>query len=274
MPAALIRACRIACRLTALGLVLLWAAARQLSPRNRRNPASRARWLQSTCRAALRALGVRWTALGRVPTGMIIAPNHASYLDILALGAITPVVFLAKREVSNWPVFGWFARMAGTQFIHRDKREDVVRAASEFEQTLADGLGLVLFLEGTSTDGDQVRPFKSALLEPAVRAGWPVAPAALVYTAPPGYSVAREVCWWGDMTLTPHLFNLAGLPRVSVCVGWGAPVAGCTDRKTLAAVLHERVTKLHAALHHSITARPDRQTATLIPAVAAGQPSP
>ncbi len=207
---------------------------------------ARARWLQRTCRRSLRALGVRIHPLGEAPAGAIIVSNHVSYLDILVLAAIRPVVFVAKGEVRGWPVFGWFARCAGTRFIDRERRGDVARVVAEFAPAVSAGLGIVVFLEGTSTDGKVVRPFRSSLLSSAVAERWPVAPVALAYALPAGHDVATEVCWWGDMTLTPHLLHLFTLPRIDASVAWGEVVTAAGDRKELAATLHAHVTRLLA----------------------------
>jgi 1-acyl-sn-glycerol-3-phosphate acyltransferase len=187
---------------------------------------------------------VRVHATGLVPRGAVIAANHLGYLDILVLAAQAPCVFVAKREVRTWPVFGWFARRAGSCFIDRTRRADVARVAAEFAPVIAAGENLVLFLEGTSTDGCAVRPFKSSLLEPVACAGWPAVPVALSYAVPAPHLVEREVCWWGDMTLAPHLANLAGLPRIHATVAWGERVAPATDRKELAADLCNAVRRL------------------------------
>jgi len=167
-------------RLTALAWVLVASAiALAVRPAHRSSLSAREHWLQAACRSALRALGVSWSAAGRPPaTSALIAANHLGYLDILVLAAMTPTVFVAKREVRDWPVFGWFARMAGTRFVDRERRSDVARVGDEIAPVLAAGLRVVLFLEGTSTDGRTVQPFKSSLLEPAVQARWPIIPAA------------------------------------------------------------------------------------------------
>lgn len=234
-------------RLTAFGWVIIVAStAFVCRSSHRRSLRSRALWLQQTCRSALRALGVSYTCSGSPPiAGSCLTPNHVSYLDILVLAAITPSVFVAKSEVRTWPVFGWFARMAGTRFVDRERRGDVARVSTEFAPVLEAGLSLVFFLEGTSTEGRAVRSFKSSLLEPAIRAQVPVAPTALTYDVPAGHSAAEEVCWWGDMTLAPHLFILAGLPRVDARIAFGAPVASINNRKLLAATLCDQVRLLH-----------------------------
>jgi len=236
-------------RLSALVWVIVSAATVfALNPANRRTLAARAHWLQRACRAALRALHVRCSPIGPPPRGTIIAANHLGYLDILVLAAAIQVVFVAKREVAGWPVFGWFARMAGTRFIDREKRTDVARVASELAPAIAADLCIVLFLEGTSTDGRNVQPFKSSLLASAVQSHWPVVPAALSYALPAGFSVEQEICWWGDMTLAPHLCHLATLPCIDAFVAWGRPITDVTDRKSLAVSLHARVVALLRAL--------------------------
>ena len=229
---------RAAARLLTLsGVAWSAAAAFVLRPEHRRDLASRARWLQRTCRRALRALRIDVAAGGEAPRACIVAANHLGYVDILVLGAENPVVFVAKREVAGWPVFGWFARMAGTCFLDRDQRGDVARVAGELAPALQAGVGVVLFLEGTSTGGRTVLPFKSSLLEPAGQNNWPVVPAALTYEVPAGRLVENEVCWWGDMTLAPHLWNLATLPWIEARLACGEAIRG-EDRKQLARDLH------------------------------------
>lgn len=236
-------------RMIALAAALAFHAAAFVAvAEHRRGVAARARWLSRTCRAVLRAIGVRASAVGRQPAAGVVVCNHLGYLDILVLASQTPVVFVAKREVRDWPIFGWFARMAGTQFVDRARRGDVVRVAAQLSPVLAAGVSVVLFLEGTSSDGREVHPFKPSLLDPVVRGGMPVMPAAISYVAPPGHSAATEICWWGDMTLTRHLLNLLSLHPVQAYLGWGEPIAGENDRKKLAALAHGRVIALHRAL--------------------------
>lgn len=236
---------RSAARSLAFGWMLATAAAEGF--RAGSDPVARARWLQRSCRRALRVLGVRVRASGRPRPGTLIVANHLGYLDVLVLGAAAPVVFVAKREVRSWPVFGWFARQAGTRFVDRGRRGDVVRVAAEFAPAIAAGVGVVVFPEGTSTAGETVLPFRSSLLEPAVARRWPVVPVALGYAVPAGHAAATEVCWWGEMRLIPHLWRLFALPRIDASVAWGEPADPGAGRKTLAAALHARVTQLRVA---------------------------
>lgn len=224
-----------------LWVVLSAGTALLVVARHRRNARSRAEWLQGVCARALRVLGVRVCERGRAAHGAFIAANHLGYLDILVLSALTPVVFVAKREVRGWPLFGWFAARAGTRFINRGKAGDVVRVGDELAPLIAEGLSVLVFLEGTSSDGRTVLPFKPSLLEPAVRGGWPVAAVALGYVVPAGRSVEDEVAWWGDMTLPPHLANLLTIPWIEARVAWGGARSEGMDRKTLARVLRDEV---------------------------------
>ncbi len=179
------------------------------------------------------------------PRTGVVASNHVSYLDIPVLAATTPQVFLAKSEVRDWPVIGWFARVAGTQFIDRKRRGDVARQNADFVHIVEHDAVLTLFLEGTSTDGSTVRPFRSSLLEPAVEHGWPVTTAAMHYTCSGG-DVAQDVCWWGEMGFFEHLFRLVQVDTITAHLRFGHAVASAEERKALAEHLHGEVSALKA----------------------------
>lgn len=213
----------------------------------------RSYWLHRACQRALRGLRVEVRVSGTVPTVGVVAPNHLGYLDILVLAAVAPQVFLAKSEVRSWPVVGWFARWAGTQFIQRGKRSDVARQNADFVHIVSNDAVLTLFLEGTSTDGGEVRPFRSSLLEPAVENHWPITPAALVATCEDG-DPAQDVCWWGDMEFAPHLWRMMQVKRIVVHVQFGTTRAPGDERKQLAAELHRDVCALKAGLDQRVAA--------------------
>jgi len=212
-----------------------------LQSQNRSSVAGRARWLSRTCHHALRVLRVRPVVSGVVPHGVMLTPNHVGYLDILVLASISPTTFVAKAEVARWPIFGWFAAVAGTLFIRREKKSDLVRVGQQVAPVLAAGVNLVVFLEGTSTDGKGVQRFRPGLLEPIVQLGAQVAPVAISYRVPPPRDPSVEVAWWGDMPLGSHLVNLVGIAWVEARVEFGKPRPSSIDRKTLAAELQAEV---------------------------------
>jgi 1-acyl-sn-glycerol-3-phosphate acyltransferase len=166
------------------------------------------------------------------------------------LGALTPCVFVAKSEVKAWPIFGWFARMAGTIFVNRNSRRDVTRANEEIRAALGDGALVVLFAEGTSSDGTTVLPFKSSLLEAAIGERVPITVGALQYQLPGG-DARRDVCYWGEQTLLRHLVNLMSKQGVQASVAFSEVTNTWRDRKKLAAQLHARVSFLHSELRRT-----------------------
>jgi len=205
--------------------------------------AARARWLQRACRRTLRVFHLHPRVTGPVPTSGLLVCNHLSYLDILVLGAITPCVFVSKREVNRWPVFGWFASLAGTLFLRREQRLDVARVTREMRGLLESGALVVLFPEGTTSDGREVLPFKSSLLEPATRQPHALS-AGFIEDALNDGDVAEEVCYWKDMTLLPHLVNLFGKRSIDARLCFAELRQASADRKQLARRLRAEVVRL------------------------------
>src|SRR5207247_3767973 len=177
-----------------------------LLPRAKR-PHARAEWLHRWSRFASRVVGIRMTTIGSMPRSGLLVCNHLSYLDVIVLSSIRPCVFVAKGDVAAWPLFGWLARAAGTIFVDRERRLSSPAVLNRVRRAISGGLLVVVFPEGTSSDGSTVLPFKSALLESAVQLKCPVASASVQYALDDG-SVADEVCYWRDMTLVPHLLHL------------------------------------------------------------------
>jgi 1-acyl-sn-glycerol-3-phosphate acyltransferase len=194
---------------------------------------ARAAWLQNTTRRLLRVFRIETQFTGDIPSSGLLVCNHLSYLDILVLSALAPCVFVAKREVKHWPVFGWFAKKAGTVFVHRVRHAQATQTVAEIETALHDGALVVLFPEGTSSGGESILPFKSSLLEPAARQTHPLAAGFLRYELGDG-DVSEEVCYWKDMTLVPHLINLCSKRTVQASVHFNHLREGNADRKQLA----------------------------------------
>jgi 1-acyl-sn-glycerol-3-phosphate acyltransferase len=242
---------RVSGRLLSLGVEFLFAAleyARCCAFCSSANlPMERAVWLQKSSRRVLRIFGAETCVVGRVPDNGLLVCNHLSYLDILILAALTPSRFVAKSEVRNWPVFGWFARLAGTIFVERTKRSKTARAAEEIGVALGEGPLVVLFPEGTSSGGETVLPFKSSLLEPATRQLHALTAGLIAYELADG-NVSEEVCYWKDMTLVPHLLNFLGKRTLQAFVHFSEAPQETTDRKVLARRLHSEVVRLKTAM--------------------------
>lgn len=213
--------------------------------RHDRRILARSEWLHRWCSFGCRILGIRPTLSGLIPRAGLLVCNHLSYLDILVLSSIRPCVFVAKRDVAAWPLFGWLARAAGTIFVDRRSRLASEVVVALMRQALVSDALVVLFPEGTSSDGSTVLPFKSALLEPALQLNCTVTAGGIDYSLPSG-SVADEVCYWRDMTLVPHLFNLLRKAEVKSKLSFARVDTRDTDRKQLALELRREVVRLRS----------------------------
>jgi len=203
----------------------------------------RAAWLHRSSRRHLKIFGYSATVSGEIPQSGLLISNHLSYLDILAISATTPAVFVSKADVRRWPLFGWFAAIAGTVFVERERRTHVGEVNREIESALADGMLVVVFPEGTSSDGATVLPFRTSLLEPAARGGHEISVGWIHYDLDDG-DAGNEVCYWGDHTFFPHLLNLMGKRRIRATLRFGKFHRTSDDRKELAKQLHAAVLEL------------------------------
>jgi 1-acyl-sn-glycerol-3-phosphate acyltransferase len=206
---------------------------------------ARATWLRRWSRFACRVVGIRVMIRGSIPRCGLLVCNHLSYLDVVVLSSIRPCVFVAKRDVATWPLFGWLARAAGTIFVDRQRRLASADVVDLVRDAITGGSLTVLFPEGTSSDGSTVLPFKSALLESAVQLRCPVAAAAIEYSLDDG-SVADEVCYWRDMTLLPHLLNLFFKREIRSTCSFSVPRIRVGDRKQIARELREEIVSMRS----------------------------
>lgn len=225
---------RAAARAFALAVVSVSAGA-LLLPFGR-SARARRRITQAWARSAARILGMRVRIEGAPPpSGSLLVANHLGYLDVVTLWCAVSGTCVAKSEVADWPLVGMLGRLAGTLFIDRTRKRDVVRVIPAIEQALRRGERVLLFAEATSTAGDRVLPFKSSLFEAAVGCSAPVACASLHYATPaPARPAALAVCWWGDMTFLAHLWALLAIPHFEARVRFAPLTLRGPDRKRLA----------------------------------------
>ncbi len=187
---------------------------------------------------------------------VLLVSNHISWLDIIVLSAVTPVSFVAKSEVGEWPFISWLAKLQGTLFINRDNRLGAGASAREIMARLRDGDHIVIFAEGTSSDGNVVLPFKTSLFAVAkprgsdaqdLQHGIYVQCVSIAYTHQQGLALCRRgrpiVAWYGDMDIASHAWELLKRGPLDVSIGISAPVEldAFKDRKELAQYTESQV---------------------------------
>jgi lyso-ornithine lipid O-acyltransferase len=195
-------------------------------------------------RQVCRLIGLRLHVEGALAPDkpVLVVANHTSWLDIPVLSAVAPVSFIAKREVGGWPVVGSLARLQRCIFVDRTRRQSVGGTTSEVGGRLTGTERVVLFAEGTSSDGNQVLPLRSSLFG-ALDIGGDRTPCvqtvAIVYARRNGLPLARadrgRLGWYGDMDLGPHAWALLRGGPLDIVIRIGAPLpqAAAADRKAL-----------------------------------------
>jgi 1-acyl-sn-glycerol-3-phosphate acyltransferase len=206
----------------------------------------RAKWLHDAAWTILRRVGTEVIAEGEPPPHGLIVSNHLSYMDVLVYASLLPCLFVSKREVRDWPVMGRLASMAGTIYVERERSADKRSAAGLMEQALAAQVPVILFPEGTSTDGGTLLPFRSPFFEPAVRTHAEISAAAIGYES--STAAESELAYHGDDTFGPHLLHTFGQMRVRAHVAFSSAGRCYVDRKEAARVTHAEVQMLRASV--------------------------
>lgn len=195
-------------------------------------------------------IGLKVKCVGERPSqACLIAANHVSWLDIPVLSAALPVSFIAKQEVAGWGIFGSLARLQRSVFINRERRHTTAESRDEIQERLKAGDTLVLFAEGTSTDGNRVLPFRSSFFASAEADGLIVQPVTLAYDGHWGLPMTRRrrpfYAWYGDMELPGHLWEalVAGPIEVTVIFHPPMTVSAVGGRKVLARRAEDAVRK-------------------------------
>ncbi|HEX9263210.1 MAG TPA: lysophospholipid acyltransferase family protein [Candidatus Binatia bacterium] len=154
--------------------------------------------------------------------GYVIIANHVSYVDGIVLASIFPILFVSKREVKSWPVVGQWNVLCGTIFINRQRKDQVGFLIEEMTRKLKQEANILLFPEGTSTNGEKMLPFQTVPFGAPLRNRSIIVPATITYKTideEPVTAVNRDfVYWYGDMEFAPHFWNLLGRRSVEVLV--------------------------------------------------------
>ncbi|MEO1746421.1 MAG: lysophospholipid acyltransferase family protein [Pseudomonadota bacterium] len=192
------------------------------------------------------------------PVGTLLVANHITWVDIIVIGSVAPLNFIAKDEVGTWPLFGWLARLQETVFVTRQKRTRTGQQINAVRDRLEQGDTLVLFPEGTTSCGNFVSPFNSSLFGAVTgkqaerRKPVPVQSVAIAYTGAGGMPMGRQwrplAGWPGDITLPPHLMAVLRDGVFDITVAFGEPIADAAahDRKALSARLEAEVRQMFA----------------------------
>lgn len=226
-------------------------------------------------RVFLWLFSVRVTQSGTPPAlgePALVLANHVSWLDIIAIGSLRPLSFVAKSEIAGWPVIGTLAALQRTLFIDRARRGATATVSAAMGHRLAGGELVVLFAEGTTGDGTRLLPFRSSLVgaaraalqAEADRGRIRLQPLAITYPRRNGLPVVRseraEIAWYGDMELAPHLATFVQGGPIDVHVVWGAPILfeADSDRKVATAAAEAEVRR---AIQGVVTGRAGREPA-------------
>ena len=159
----------------------------------------------------LRRLNTRLQAYGNLPdaktNGVMFVANHISWVDIHAINSVISLRFIAKSEVSGWPIFGYLVRKSGTLFIDRSRRKDALRITEMVTESLQRGENIGFFPEGTTTEGEHLEKFKSSIVQAAIDAKTQIWPVAIRYPLPNG-GVNTQMAYAGDTTMGESIFNV------------------------------------------------------------------
>jgi 1-acyl-sn-glycerol-3-phosphate acyltransferase len=154
--------------------------------------------------------------------GYVIIANHVSYVDGIVLGSIFPILFVSKREVRSWPIVGQWNLLCGSIFINRQRKEEVGALVEEMTRKLKHEANILLFPEGTSTNGEKMLPFQTVPLAAPLRNRSIIVPVTLTYKSindQPVSAANRDfIYWYGEMDFVSHFWNLLALGGVEVLV--------------------------------------------------------
>ncbi|MEQ1762031.1 MAG: lysophospholipid acyltransferase family protein [Pyrinomonadaceae bacterium] len=171
-----------------------------------------------------------------------LVANHLGYFDIPVVRTAVKGVFVAKHDIGEWLFLGRMIRNMGTIYVNRGRKRDIPRAGEEVIERLSAGEGVIVFPEGTSSNGESVLPFSSSFLAFAAQTDVPVSYLSISYRTPSGEPPPSDsICWWDDTPFLTHILRLFALRRITAILNFGDEPVTNPDRKQLAAELRDRV---------------------------------
>ncbi|MDZ7719363.1 MAG: lysophospholipid acyltransferase family protein [Balneolaceae bacterium] len=195
---------------------------------------------------SMKCLGAKIEIEGTPPEPpFFLVSNHLSYIDIPVYYYALKTTFVAKSEIKYWPVLGFMARTLGIIFIDRSRKRDVHRVNSMIADKINEHQGVVLFPEGRTSPGDEIKPFRPSLLQHPVEAAFDVHYAVIRYETGKNDPPARDtVSWWQDVSLMKHFIGLASNRSITATVTFGRKSLKNDDRKELAGDLQKEAEKM------------------------------
>jgi len=192
-------------------------------------------------------IGLHVKISGKIPDvpGGLVVSNHISYIDIVTHGSTLPLRYSPKSDILKWPVLGWYLGLSRPIWTNRRSKKASRKTLRDFTKTMKKGMYLIVYPEGTSTDGKSgILPFKSTSFEAAITGNIPIIPVITRYKQRPG---EPTVAWYGDMTLLPHVWQMLKLPSIEAEVKF-LPIIlpDRKPRKELASYVHDMMEREYA----------------------------
>ena len=205
-------------------------------------------WTQLWAKVSARIIGMKVNVIGDPETaaGHLVISNHTGYLDVIAQGSVFPIRFAPKAEMRSWPLFGLLTALSRPVWIDRKNPVKAAKIAGEIKATLEHGLSMLVYPEGTSTDGRHgLLPFKSTAFEAAIQNRSPLLPVLIFHKEVP--RGAFDPAWYGDVGFLPHIWGVLGLKEIHSCMyimPEVTPQPG-ESRKELARRMHRLMTEAY-----------------------------
>ena len=196
-----------------------------------------------------RAIQVDVTVEGEEPEdGVLIAPNHITYADIAVLPVATRMWFVSKSDVLKWPLFSWLFRFSRNLTVDRNDRRCLTATNQGVAQRMQDGYNVCVFLEGTTSEGTKVLPFRPPLLQPALDGGVDIVPVCITWSADdPAIDMDEDIAYWRDHPMGPHVLRFLGFKGIHCHIRFGERIKAEGDRKALAEKVRDAVLAMHEA---------------------------